>query len=131
MKTQNIIIALIFLLFGAAVSMSVSRSADWVKLGEKDVDFSIDHDTIGAESKGPIREIHLRVTNAPVRFKKVIINYKDGEKRELEYLEEVKVGDESRSITIEGDGHVIKTVDFWYETDTMGGKKAKVAVYGR
>jgi len=46
-------------------------------------------------------------------------------------MEDVKVGGESRSITFEGDGHVIKSVDFWYETDSLGGKKAKVAVYGR
>ena len=110
---------------------AMALSSDWVKLGEKDVDFSVDHDTIGAESKGPIREIHLKVMNAPVKFRKVVINYKDGEKKELEYLENVKVGDESRSITIEGDGHVIKSVDLWYETDSLGGKKAKVAVYGR
>lgn len=118
-------------LFVAAGSMALSTQKEWVKLGEKDVDFSVDHDNIGAESKGAIREIHLRVTNAPIKFKKVVINYKDGEKQSLEYLEDVKVGDESRSITIGGDGHVIKSVDFWYETDTLGGKKAKVAIYGR
>lgn len=129
MKLRKIIVPLMLVLFVAAGVMAVT--GDWVKLGEKDVDFSVDHDTIGAESKGPIREIHLKVMNAPVKFKKVVINYKDGEKKELEYLEDVKVGDDSRSITIEGDGHVIKTVDLWYETDSLGGKKAKVAVYGR
>lgn len=120
-----------FVMFVAAGSSVVSAQSDWVKLGEKDVDFSVDHDTIGAESKGAIREIHLRVMNAPIKLRKVVINYKDGMKKEVEYLENVEVGKESRSITIEGDGHVIKTIDLWYETDTMGGKKAKVAVYGR
>jgi hypothetical protein len=105
--------------------------ASWVKLGEKDVDFKIDHDTIGAESKGNIRELQFRVMNAPIRFKKVVIHYKDGEKKEVEFLEELEVGRESRSVTIEGDGHPIKSVDVWYETDSLGGKKAKVAVYGR
>ena len=58
------------------------------------------------------------------------LNYKDGQKQELEFLEDLQVGKDSRSITIEGDGHVIKTVDLWYETDSLGGKKAKVTVYG-
>ncbi len=112
----------------AAVSLA---QASWVKLGEKDVDFKIDHDSIGAESKGNIRELQFRVMNAPIKFKKVVINYKDGEKKEVEFLEELEVGRESRSVTIEGDGHPIKSVDVWYETDSLGGKKAKVAVYGR
>ena len=116
------------LLFGAAIA---SAQTDWVKLGEKDVDFSIDHDTIGAESKGTIREVRLSVMYAPIKFTKVVINYMDGQKQELEYLEDVKVGTYSRTITIEGDGHPIKDIDFWYETATMMGQKAKVMAFGR
>lgn len=120
-----------FVLFVAITATTVSAQADWVKLGEKDVDFKVDHDTIGAESKGKIRELHMIVMNAPVKFTKVVINYVDGEKQEVEYLEEVAIGKESRSITIPGDGHAIKSIDLWYSTDSLGGKKAKVAVYGR
>lgn len=114
----------------AAGSMTVSAQ-DWVKLGEKDVDFKIDKDSIGTDHKGRVKEIHLRVMNAPVKFKKVVINYSDGKMQELEYLEDVQVGTYSRSITIEGDGSSIKSIDLWYETDSLGGKKAKVAVYGK
>lgn len=131
MKHGKLLIPITLFLILAVAAVGLSAQSDWIKLGEKDVDFGVDHDTIGAESKGAIREIHLRVMNAPVKFRKVVINYKDGEKKELEYLEEVEVGRDSRSITIEGDGHKIKSVDLWYETDKMGGKKAKVTVYGR
>ena len=117
------------LFVGAGVSSASAQ--DWVRLGEKDVDFHVDHDTIVAQNKGRIREIHLKVMNAPIKFTKVVINYKDGEKKELEFLEDLQMDKESRSITIEGDGHVIKTIDLWYETDSLGGKKAKVTVYGR
>lgn len=119
------------LLFVAAAATAVSAQADWKKIGEKDVDFKIDHDTVTANGNDRVREIHVRVVNAPVKFKRVVINYKDGQKQELEYLEDVQVGQESRSITIEGDGHIIKSIDLWYETDSLGGKKAKVTVYGR
>lgn len=130
MKLRNILIfSAVFIVL--AMGATSASAQEWVKLGEKDVDFKVDHDNIGAESKGRIREIHLKVMNAPVKFKRVVINYKDGAKQELEFLEDVQIGRESRSITIEGDGHVIKTVDLWYETDSLGGKKAKVTVYGR
>jgi hypothetical protein len=49
----------------------------------------------------------------------------------VEFLEDVQIGNFTRSITIEGDGHAIKSVDFWYETDSLGGKKARVTVHGR
>ena len=135
MKFKTLFIPLALIIFAlagtAAAQADMKPAGDWVKLGEKDVDFKVDHDTIGAESKGNIREIHLRVANAPIKFRKVVVNYKDGNKQELEFLEDVAIGKESRAITIEGDGHPIKTVDLWYETDSLGGKKAKVTIYGR
>jgi hypothetical protein len=110
---------------------SVVSAQEWRKLGEKDVNHSIDHDRIIARDKGHVREIHMSVKNAPVKFQRVVINYKDGQKQEVEFLEDVQLGHESRSINIEGDGHVIDSIDVWYETDSLGGKKAKVTVFGR
>ena len=130
MSTRRLIIPLILLLFIVAGATTVSAQ-EWRKLGVKDVNFSIDHDTINASGKGKIREIHMSVQYSPIKLRRVVINYKDGTKQDLEYLEELSVGKQSRAITIEGDGHVINTIDLWYETDAMAGKKAKITVYGR
>jgi hypothetical protein len=138
MNVKNLAIAFIVGVMAAAGAVAAAAqgtlSSDvvtkWVKLGEKDVNHTVDHDTISADKNDHIKEIHLRVMNAPVKFRRVVINYTDGVKQELEFLEDIAVGHESRTITIEGDGHSIKSVDFWYETDSLGGKKAKVAVWG-
>lgn len=122
---------LIPLLLLLLLSAGAASAQDWRKLGQKDVDFHIDHDRIIARDKGGIREIHMSVTKAPVRFQRVVINYRNGEKQEVEFLEDVKLGGETRSITIEGSGRKIDSIDLWYETNSMGGKKAKVTVYGR
>jgi len=121
----------ILCLIAAGVSASSAQTGKWKKLGQKDVDFNVDHDHIVARDKGHIREINVSVKYAPVNFRKVIINYKDGTKQEVEFLENVALGKQSRSINIEGDGHVIDSVDMWYETASLGGKKAKVTVFGR
>jgi hypothetical protein len=121
----------LFVLTILAMSVAVFAGSDWIKLGEKDVDFGTDHDSIGVDHKGNVREIRLSVRKAPIKFQKVVINYKDGNRQELPFLEEVQVGKDSRTLTIEGDGHPIKSLDLWYETDSMGGKKAKVAIFGR
>lgn len=131
MNTKKLLITFIVTGLFAASAAVVSAQGGWIKLGQKDVDHSIDHDTVVAHKGDHIKEIHLSVTKAPVKFRKVIIHYADGVNQEVEFLEDVALGHESRAINIEGDGHVIKTIDFWYETDSLGGKKAKVTVYGR
>jgi hypothetical protein len=125
-------ISVLSVLLTVLLTTAVLAQADWKKLGEKEVSHNIDHDTITANDDDlRVRELRISVENAPVKFTKVVLNYKDGMKQELEFLEDVQVGKYTRSITIEGDGHQIKSVDFWYETDSLGGQKAKVAVYGR
>jgi len=122
---------LVLFVIALGASMGSAQTGKWKKLGEKDVDHNMDHDRIIARDKGHIREIHVAVKYAPVKFQKVIINYKDGQKQEVEFLEDVQLGHQSRAINIEGDGHVIDSIDLWYETNSFKGKKAKVSVYGR
>jgi len=130
MNARKLIGPILLLLFISA-GATAGYSQEWRKLGEKDVDFKIDHDRIIARDKGGIREVHMSVKNAPVKFTRVVINYRNGEKQDVEFLENVQLGGETRAITIEGTGRRIDSVDLWYETDSLGGKKAKVIVYGR
>jgi pectin methylesterase-like acyl-CoA thioesterase len=104
---------------------------DWVKLGEKDVNFGIDHDRVSAAGKGAIREINFVARKNPIQFTKVVINYKNGEHQDVDYAETLVLDKNSRSITIEGTGRKIASVDVWYSTDSMNGKHAKLEVYGR
>lgn len=130
MKGKNLITS-VFVLFVLAMGTTAVFAQEWKKLGVKDVDFKVDHDRIIARDKGGVREIHMSVKNAPVKFTRVVINYRNGEKQEVEFLENVQLGSQTRSITIEGSGRRIDSLDLWYETDSLGGKKAKVTVYGR
>jgi len=129
MNTRKLFIPLILLIFFVTGATAASAQ-NWRKLGQKDVNFSLDHDTINASGKGHIREIHMSVKYAPVKLRRVVINFKDGTRQEVEYLEDLTIGKDSRSITIQT-GHVINTIDLWYETTEMAGKKAKITVYGR
>jgi hypothetical protein len=104
---------------------------DWKRIGDKDVSHKLDHDTIDTNEKGRVREIRLSVMKAPVKFSRIVINYADGEKKEVDFVESVEMDKFSPTIAIEGDGHVIKSIDIWYETASMGGKQAKVVIYGR
>jgi hypothetical protein len=132
MAIRKLLIPFMFLfVFSLGATAASAQGANWIKLGEKDVNFNLDHDRIIARNKGAIREIRMRVRYAPVHFTRIVINYKDGDKKEMEFMEAVEVGRDSRNITIEGDGHKISSLDLYYETASLGGKKAKVTAYGR
>jgi len=132
MTIRRIIVPFMLVLIAlAGATVASAQGGDWKKLGQKDVDFHIDHDRIIARDKGGIREVHFSVTHAPVKFQKVVINYKNGEKQTVDFLEDVRLGGETKSITIEGNGRKIDSIDLWYETNSLGGKKAKVTAYGR
>lgn len=131
MMRKSLIPVLLLVITFASSAIVSAQHTEWRKLGQKDVDFHMDHDRIIARDKGGIREVHFSVKNAPVKFQRVVINYRNGEKQEIEFLEDVQLGGETRSITIEGNGRKIDSIDLWYETDSLGGKKAKVTAYGR
>ena len=78
---------------------SAASAQAWQRLGEKDVNFGVDHDRISAGGHGAIRELHFVVQNNPIKFTKVVINYKNGEHQDVDYAEDLVLDKESRSIT--------------------------------
>ena len=133
MSVRKLIIPfmLSMLVLAGAVAANAQGGGDWKRLGEKDVSFGIDHDRISANGHGAIRELHFVVKNNPIRFTKIVINYKNGEHQDVDYAEELVLDKESRAITVEGSGRKISSIDVWYSTDAMNGKHAKLTVYGR
>ncbi len=115
---------------GVAVPVAAS-SVGWKNLGDEHVNYDVDHDMIHIADSGRFRELRLSVKDAPIKFRRVVITYRDDTKQDVEYLEDVAIGHDSRVITIPGDGHAIKSVEFWYETASLGGKKAHVTLFGR
>ena len=131
MKRHTLLFLLIFSMVVVGGATIASGQSEWKKLGDEHVNHDVDHDSIHVADSGRIRELRLRVDDAPVKFKRIVITYTDGEKQDVEYLEDVAVGRDSRVIPLGGDGHSIKSVEFWYETASLGGKKAHVTLYGR
>jgi hypothetical protein len=131
MKKRKLLILMMLSLLVVSGATLVSAQTEWKKLGDEHVNHDVDHDSIHVADSGRIRELRLRVDDAPVHFKRIVITYNDGQKQDLEYLENVAVGRDSRIVPLGGDGHTIKSVDFWYETASLGGKKAHVTLYGR
>ncbi len=119
-----------FSLFVTAGATAVS--AQWQELGQRTVNFNADHDTVKVTwKKGTFTALKLLVTKAPVHFSKVIVTFGNNEKQEIAWDDMMKPGDEGRPIDLVGNTRIIKKVDFWYDTESLGKKKSRVTLYGR
>jgi hypothetical protein len=128
MRKSIIPLLFIFTILIAATTVS----AQWRKIGSKEVDYNIDHDTINVPFyKGDFRRVQLRVQRAPVRFQRVVVNFRNGGSQELNFRDLIRAGGQTRSIDLKGKERTITSVDLWYESASLGRRKAVVSVWGR
>ena len=110
-----------------------ARGPAWTLLGSRAVTDKADHDTIVVTgARGSFNAIKLEVTGHAVDFQRVVIHFRDGEDQKLELRNTIPAGGASRDIDIEGRNRIIKSIDFWYDANTIGkGGHAVVKTFGR
>lgn len=129
--------ALLALVIGLVVlpgAASARRGAgNWALLGERHVTDKLDHDTIVVTgARGEFRHLQIRVFERPVQFHKVVVHFGDGQSQELELRDVIRAGGRSRTIDLEGRARVIRSIDLWYDAQSIGhGKGALVKVFGQ
>jgi hypothetical protein len=128
MRRAIVSLIFVFTMFAAATTVS----AQWRRIGSKEVDYRADHDTINVGVyKGDFRRIQLRVQRAPVRFQRVVVNFRNGGTQELNFRDLIRAGGQTRAIDLTGNERVISSIDLWYESASLGRRKAVVSVWGR
>ena len=105
----------------------------WEVLGTLSVSDARDHDVLAVTSrKGTFRSVKLEVLDRAVQFRSMKLHFANGETQDVELRDVIPAGGESRVIDIEGAGdRVIRTVELRYDAQSLGGKKARVRVYGK
>ena len=125
------------LVFGLALLLlpadsSAARPGRWELLGERSVTDAVDHDTIPVTAaRGTFRALKIKVEDRAVQFRDVKIHFADGEVQDVPVRRVVPAGGESRRIDIRGRDRVVRSIEVWYDAQTLGGKKATVKVYGQ
>ena len=109
------------------------KPGPWALLGETTVDGQKDHDRIVlGRAEGKFQSIQLRVIGAPVEFYRIVVNYGNGQKEEVEVRDRIPAGGQTRAIDLRGNERVISNVDFFYgKANWRPGVRPKVALYGR
>jgi hypothetical protein len=129
-KSTLSVLAVLLLLIGSASALKAQR--EWNHLGDKHVDGNSDHDKISlGSSEGRFRQLQIRVEDAPVSFKRVVVHFGNGTDEELQFREVINAGGSTRAMDLRGRRRVIKSVEFWYEKVNEGSKRPTVRLYGR
>lgn len=128
MKTKTLLIILLTI-----VNISVFGQRErWTFLGERLVNDRVDHDVIPVTIlKGDFKAVLFRVKGASVDFHKVVIIYGNGQRQEVELRHTIPAGGSTRAIDLTGKERVIKEIHFWYDANTIKGRKAMVRVFGK
>ena len=132
MRTKNISAVLAVLLLFTGASSTLKAQREWIHLGDKHVDGNSDHDKISlGSSEGWFRQLQIRVDDAPVSFKRVVVHFGNGTDEELQFREVINAGGSTRAMDLRGKRRIIKSVEFWYEKANWGSNRPTVRLYGR
>lgn len=122
------------LLFAAVIGCAPSRAratADWDLLGSRQVNDRVDHDVIPVTStRGDFRRIKFLVRGASVDFHRVVVHFGNGDDQRVEMRNTIPAGGESRAIDLPGGDRVIRSIEFWYDANTIRGRRAQVRALG-
>jgi hypothetical protein len=103
----------------------------WVMLGERNVTDRLDHDVIavGAD-RGEFTSVKVIVRRHAVDFHRFVIHFGNGAQQVIELRRTIPAGGESRTVDLEGGRRVIRSIEFWYDAHTLGGRTATVEALG-
>lgn len=134
MKLNLVVLGTLAVGFGPVLASAVATGGparEWVLLGQRAVNDRADHDVIAVTgAKGEFKGIKLTVQRAGVDFHRVLVHYGNGTKQEIELRNTIPAGGESRIIDLTGSERIINRVEFWYDANTIRGRRAIVRLFG-
>jgi hypothetical protein len=105
---------------------------DSVMLGEQEVDYRVDHDTINVGNhEGSFRALYFVVEKNDIELFNVVIDFGNGETQAIDTRLVFNEGSRSRLIDLNGQERRIRSIQFTYKTvGSWQEGKARVIVYG-
>ncbi len=132
MKIHLRIGLILSLLLAAGIAGAANAPGRWQLLGERDVDFRGDHDTIDVgRHEGKFRQLQFRVKDAPIEISNFVVTFDNDQKFSPQMRHRFPEGSGSRTIDLPGDRRVIRRIDFNYRSINRREGRGRVEVYAR
>ncbi len=116
---------------GLALIGSTAAGADeWIRLGSRSVDFSVDRDTIDVRDESPLSALEFDVADGKLDVYNVRVTFGNGESFSPDTKVHFRGEGRSRVIDLPGAARSVRKVEFWYRTKAGRGRSA-VTLLGR
>ncbi len=117
------------------VTASASSAGEWVRLGERQVSFGSDRDTIHVgRHDGKFVKLKLKVHKAEIKLNSMKIVFANGQVEEVVFDHHIREGGEADVTLPHGwhEGRYIQEVILHYHTDAnWRGREAHVTLWGK
>jgi hypothetical protein len=114
-----------------AIAAPAASQSGWTKLGQREVNDSVERDTIRARGGTQWRQMMICAEQAPVRFLDVTVRYRNGGTQDVRLRSLIRAGSCTRDINLRGRERDIEAVDFTYEAASLGRARARVDLFAR
>ncbi len=116
----------------AFVSTETYAQKEWERLGVRKVNYGLDRDVIKVGLKdGRFTKLRFVVRGGGLNMHRVVVQYGNGSKDELEVRHNFKKGSLTRVVDLKGNKRVIRDITFWYDTKNISSRRATLTVFGR
>lgn len=117
---------------GALLLIPSVASANWIKLGERAIDFRSEKDTIYCSHGGAMKGIMFKITRNTVKVHSLTVVYGNGEVNKVRVGRVFAPGESSGYLDLPGRRRVVRRVEFFYKTvGPYARGKAHVQLFGR
>lgn len=133
MKTKFV---LTLFMLNAALIMSSFKASEsqrgrWEHLGSRTVNYSLDKDVIPVGAKeGVYTQLKLVVSGGSLNMHRMVVEYGNGERDEIELRHQFGRGSTSRVIDLRGNRRIIRSVHFWYDSKNLSRQRARISLFG-
>jgi hypothetical protein len=128
-RIQYVVVLLLFTL--SSVDLYAQRD-NWVRLGSRKVNYTLDRDEIPVTYRGGAFEsIRVVVTGGSMNMHKCVVHFENGGVQEIDLRHTFTRASSSRVIDLRGNKRFIEKVVFWYDTKNLSRGRATVTVFGK
>ena len=114
------------------LSSNTSMQEKWVKIGERTVNYTVDHSELVFEGLNiNVNALRFKVKKGAINLHRCVVFFQDNQTHEVDILNSIAAGQESKVIELPTPSKTIAKLVFTYDTKNRASQKVEVEVLGR
>lgn len=131
-RSPTAIVMLILLALSPALSSHTFKQGNWVKLGDRTVNYTVDRSEIVLQqlSTSP-SALRVKVIKGAINLHRCVVYFNDNQTLQLDVLNSVPAGSESKILELPAPAKAITKLVFTYDMKNRASQQVAVEVWAR